>query len=304
VGYDTLPTAGPDDSLASPKGGASGRSAGPSRKWFAALAAALALAVVTALVAIVATRDRDDQTSTSGPTTTTEVEAPAPAPGSTTLAPETTVPPSGQPSALDSLEPFLAAAATMDDHLRAAARAINGSGLPFTVVTDDVATDVQTADPGAVAAEIPAGMPTDLLEQTILVYSDLASRRAAMESFSYAHEVPEAPIAASSDELVGELANGHAAAQRFDDDVARLRALASDTAPFAVAAAGSRAAAEVQVHVAVVNTANRGCNSRGGAVFTELLPIVWQSETRGAVGDITFEATPAGDGWDVRLDAC
>jgi hypothetical protein len=42
--------------------------------------------------------------------------------------------------------------------------------------------------------QIPAGMPTDLLQQTILVYSDLAARRAAMASFGDAHDVPEAPI--------------------------------------------------------------------------------------------------------------
>lgn len=91
---------------------------------------------------------------------------------------------------------------------------------------------------------------------------------------------------------------------RFGDDVARLRALASDASPLAVAAAGSRAGAEVQVHVAVVNTADGGCDSRGGAIFTALLPIAWQSETRGTVGHITFDASPAASGWDVRLNAC
>jgi hypothetical protein len=307
MSHDTLHTTDPGKPPASSTGGVTGSPANRTRKRIAALAAALALILIAAIVAIVATGD-GDETSSREATTTTEIEEsaeePAPAPGPTAPAPETTAPPVGQASALDQLEPFLGAAGTMDDRLRAAAHAINGSGPPFTSVTDDVAAAVQAADPGAVAAEIPAGMPTDLLRQTILAYSDLASRRAAMASFGYAHEVPGAPTAGSSDDLVRELGNGHDAAQRFDDDLAALRAMASGAAPFTVAAPDSRAAAEVWIHVAAVDTANGGCDSRGGAVFTELLPVAWQSDTRGTVGDITFDATLANGRWDVRLNAC
>jgi hypothetical protein len=80
---------------------------------------------------------------------------------------------------------------------------------------------VQAAAPGPVAQTIPAGLPRDVLQSVILVYSDLSSRRLAMESFSSAPDLPYQPI-----DLLAELANGHAAAERFDDDLAGLRSLA------------------------------------------------------------------------------
>jgi hypothetical protein len=58
-----------------------------------------------------------------------------------------------------------------------------------------------------------------------------------------------------------------------------------------------------------VHKANWGCDSRGGAVFTDLPPIAWQTDTSGTIGGppvaTEFTATLGPDGqWDVNILAC
>ncbi len=305
---DTLhATDGGDTAEAPPAGNGVGTGPRRRRPRLAVLAAALAMVLVAALVAAIVTRGGDDESSTKR-SSTTQPEASVAAPESTTPATATTSAPSVRPSALGVMAPFLAAAATMDDQLHTAAAAINSSGPPFTTVSAGVASAVQAADIDAVAAEIPAGLPNPLLRQTILVYSDLVSRRAAMQGFADAHTVAtlaNPPGDVTADDLAMELQNGHAASVRFDDDVATLRALAADTPPVTIAGPATRAAAETRLHVALVNEANNGCDSRGGEVFTELAPIVWQTDSRGTIRGIGFEATFGPDSqWHVLLSAC
>jgi len=179
-------------------------------------------------------------------------------------------------------------------------------------VTDEVAARVQAADHAAVASAIPAGLPHDRLESVILVYSDLVSRRAAMQGFANAGDLPHLQ---PSTEMLSELANGHEAAQRFDADLDAARSLAAATPPITVAPADSREAAEVLLLVRYVDVANEGCDSRGGGVVTELPAIEWVhtdaeasptgSETDGTIGGVEFTADLGPDGtWAVQLIAC
>ncbi|HEY8543663.1 MAG TPA: hypothetical protein VIL36_01400, partial [Acidimicrobiales bacterium] len=213
-------------------------------------------------------------------------------------------------SALDGLTPFLDAAADLDARLHDAAEAINGVGPPWPEVPASVAEKVTAADVTAVARTVPAGLPPDLLEATILVYSDLVSRRGALQGF--AHAGPAAP----TDELLSALRNGHAAAERFDDDLAALRARAAAAAPFTPARPEDRATAETQLLLRYTEGANLGCDGRGGWIATELPPIRWSEDDppehvgpewdhHGTIGGIPFAAhREHGGTWTIQLWAC
>jgi hypothetical protein len=134
-------------------------------------------------------------------------------------------------------------------------------------------------------------------------HSDLASRRAAMQSFAYAGTPFD-----TDDVLLAELDNGHAAATRFDSDLAAARSLAGSTPSVTVAPPDSREAAEVLLLVQYVDKSNAGCDSRGGAVVAELPVITWESDNGGTVGtppaDIACSATLGPDGYQVEIMAC
>jgi hypothetical protein len=167
--------------------------------------------------------------------------------------------------------------------------------------TTETEHEVATSRPTPGVEAIPAGLPAELLQPVILVASDLSSRRAAMKTFSW-----EGPVSSGRD-LLDELSGGHAAAERFADDLAHARAAAADHAAIQVAAHGSRAAAELAILVQYIHLANNGCDSRGGAVVETLPTIVWQSDTAGTIGEhgLGFEVTLLPDGtWQVLLNAC
>jgi hypothetical protein len=267
------------------------------------------MAMILATVGMVAwLTGGDDDTTTAG--TAPSTAAPAMTADQTTTEPQTTT--ALEPSAADVLTPFLAAAETLDAQLRAAATAINAGGPPWTGVSQEMADAVQAAALEPVAETIPPGLPDDLLQSVILVYSDLSSRRHAIESFSSAPDLPHQPI-----DLLAEVANGHAAAARFDDDVAALRSRAESTPPVTIGRSDSREAAETLLLVRFVELANGGCDSRGGSVFPELPSLDWISSAApdapdigvpdwdGHVGGIEFSADLGPDGtWEITIWAC
>lgn len=271
------------------------------RRWIALAVTILGVAaVVTALVVVAdGSDDSDAPPASTAPTAPAPTPSTAPTGGSDTPA---TTQPGASASATEALEPFLTSAATMDGQLQAAAGLINGSGPQWTAVTDEVAAAVEAADLTPVAEAIPPGLPDDLLGPVVLAYSDLASRRAAMTSFASA-----GPVGPEGSDLLAELGNGHAAAERFDADLAAVRSRAAASPPVAVAGPTTRAAAELLLLVQYVDEANMGCDSRGGVVVTELPPITWSGDDGGTIGSppIRFQAAlGASGGWTVQLIAC
>jgi hypothetical protein len=212
---------------------------------------------------------------------------------------------------------FLAAARTMDTRLHRAAQLIN-AGISAEAVTVRPATvaAVKAADLGRARREIPAGLDRELLRRVLLVYSDLSSRRMAMDPVTHAGAgvvvLPRpspAPAGPSAEEFLLALRNGHAAAVRFESDYAALRSLAARAPAFTEPGQRSRAAAEVDIRVAYIDGANGGCASTGGQVFTRLLPLQWQSggdgRWTGTVNGLGFRAEYRHGGWwRVWLDAC
>jgi hypothetical protein len=266
------------------------------------IGAAGVLLVVAAVVAL----------STGEGTITTAATNPSMAPATTTTNATTTEAPTttaAEPGAADVLEPFFAAATTLDGQLHEAAAAINGAGPPWTSISQQVADSVQAAALEPVARTIPAGLPPDLLQSVILVYSDLASRRYAMQGFGRAHD-------AYPEDLLAEIRNGHPAAERFDDDLAALRSQAASTPPVTVQPADSRQAAEVLLLAQYVDGLNTGCGSRGGAIVTDLPTVEWVptvgpdgtptgSQTDGNINGVEFAADLDADStWAIELIAC
>ncbi|HET6986053.1 MAG TPA: hypothetical protein VFI00_05525 [Kribbella sp.] len=266
----------------------------------AVLAVVATLAVVIGATAII-TRRQDDSAGPSAPVVPTRTVTSTVTPRPKALSPTTR-----SPSASDPLARFFSAATRLDEQLQVAEASINAAGPPWTTVTPRIADLVTAAELGPVAHAIPAGLPSDLRTAVILTYSDLSSRRHALSSFAYAgaHE------GRTSAGLLRELGNGHPAAARFDRDLAATRALASESAPIAAVPKSSRQTADVLLLVQYVDTANGGCDSRGGTVVTELPPIAWhQEETEpyrdGTIGGIWFTAgLGSHDEWQVSLSAC
>lgn len=122
---------------------------GPRRRWRAIVLAATAIVVlVTAATVAWLSGGSEDATT---PATAPSTAPPAVSDEETTTAREAT--------AADVLEPFLAAAATLDTRLHTAATIINGGGPPWTTVSGEMADAVQAADLEPVAHAVPAGLP-------------------------------------------------------------------------------------------------------------------------------------------------
>jgi hypothetical protein len=150
-----------------------------------------------------------------------------------------------------------------------------------------------------------------VLQSVILVYSDLASRRAAMASFGYAPNLPYSPI-----DPLAELARGHAAATRFADDLAAPKSQAKSAPPAVAVPSNSRDVAETLLFIQYVDKLNSGCDSRGGAVVTQLptldgIPTPFPGDPAegpsrdGHIGGIEFIAQFRADGtWRVEIVAC
>ena len=146
----------------------------------------LAVALVAAVVTVLALRG-DETVTPSGPAPTaspTTSESPTASPTRAPSSSPAEKPTQSVTSAVENMEPFFAAAARLDQQLQAAAAAINAIGPPWEQITSDVADRVRAADLEPVSGAIPAGLPHDLQEAVVLVLSDLASRRMAMESFT------------------------------------------------------------------------------------------------------------------------
>jgi len=170
---------------------------------------------------------------------------------------------------------------------------------------------LKAVDTTAAARAIPGGMPAELLRQVLLVYSDLVSRSRSLTAvLRYASPLPTGGQEAK--EVLRCLGFGAPAAARFDADLASARALAQATPPVTVAPPDSRPAAEVAVRVSLIDGANSGCASCGGAVFTSLSTVIWQPKNEpgvghsdGTINGIRFRADcQAGRGWDVMIWAC
>lgn len=240
--------------------------------------------------------------------------APVPSTPATSAAETSAPPPSAAPSetasAAPDLAPFVARAALVDEQLRTAAARINAAVTPGTFEVDAAtAGAVMAADPETAFALLPAGMPQELLDAAITVYSDLATRRAAMNGFEYAGTVSDE----TSDRqyAIDCLQNGSAAAAAFDGDVASLVALAASLPPIDRPAPDSAEAAELVAVGTWISLGYNGCDSCGGEPVRSAPEVTWDvapgsgGAPAGNVRGLPFTATfTSADGWQVIFNAC
>jgi hypothetical protein len=201
----------------------------------------------------------------------------------------------------------------MDASLRQAATQINASfGGNSVQISQATITAIRDIRPQAVAQTIPGGLDPDLRRLVLHVYTDLVSRRAAMNKIiEYGSHGPLQRDGAEGREILACLANGHRAAARFNQHLAVAETAASNAGPV-VAAPSSREAAEVAILATYIHLVNNGCGDCGGHVLPDLPPLTWKTgnaqqgeRLRGTVGGIQFDAEfHAARGWTVKLNAC
>lgn len=241
-------------------------------------------------------------------TSTAAATAPPPAPDS----PPPTTPPAPASAAQD-LAPFFTQAKQMDSDLRLAATKIN-TGFVGNMVRFDQATITAIRDirPQTLAQTIPGGLDPDLRRLVLHLYTDLVSRRAAMNRIiEYGSDGPLQRDSAEGREILACLANGSTAAARFNQRLAIAQTAASNATPV-VAAPSSREAAEVAILATYIRLANNGCGDCGGHVTPDPPPLTWKAgnaqqgeRLEGTVGGIQFDARfDAARGWTVNLNAC
>lgn len=251
--------------------------------------------------------------TTPPPTTQPPTTAAATSPSQTTQAPSTqpptAVPPTTTqtgPSAYDQIAGFARAAQELDAQLRQAARLINAAGPPWRLPNAGLNASVHAADLHKVSRSIPSGFGGELLRRTVLVYSDLASRRFAMRWFEGEGGPWAASDPLSQSGLRTGLAQGAPAAARFATDLAGLVRVAHSSPPVTPTGPTSRDAADLLLLIQLTNTVNGGCESTGGTVFEQLPPIQWRArgDLSGTVGMIGFTAKVVNGSWQIALNAC
>ncbi len=244
----------------------------------------------------------------------------ASAPGSGTSpvptwsAPSSTTVPSA-PSAAAQLAAFFAAAMHTDSQLRHAAALVNGNigvrSMRFAPATLAAVRAIQLAP---AAAALPAGLPTAMLRDVLVVYGDLASRSGAFNGVRmYGSSGRELPIGSpDAQSVLRGLRNGAPAAARFKGDLAAARILAQQTPRVTIAAPDTRAAAELALRLQSVNLHNTCSEDFGGYAPRSLEPLVWRpsagqhsSHYEGLAGGIRFTAGyTVQHGWQINIYAC
>lgn len=235
-----------------------------------------------------------------------------PAPSSPASSRRTTPP---APSATGQLADFMAAAGLADSQLHHAAVLVNADiGATSMRFTPAALAAVQALSNAPAARAIPAGMPAELLRETVVVYGDLSSRTAAFGGVRwYGYGGRELPIGSQdAKSVLRGLRNGAPAAARFDADLAALRALAQRTPPLTIAAPDSRAAAEVALRVYSIDNRNDCSAEFGGYAPTQLETVTWQPASdqhsrhyQGTIGGVMFQADyTAAHGWQININAC
>jgi hypothetical protein len=252
-------------------------------------------------------------------------QATTPAPGGGTHAPSSrpalgstraTVPPaSSAPSAAGQLAAFMAAAEYADGQLHRAAALVNSdigaTSMRFTPATLAAIRDLDNAP---VARAVPAGLPTDLLREVLVVYGDLASRTGAFGGVQiYGASGRALPIGGQdAKEVLRGLHNGAPAAARFNADLAAMRTLAQQTPPVTIAPPDSRAAADLALRLDSIAHRNACSHLFGGWAPTGLETVIWQPSTdqhsghyAGTISGGRFQANyTAEHAWEIIIYAC
>ena len=254
-----------------------------------------ALAPLTTATTAVATTAAPATTEPAPTVTTT-----APTTTATTLPPTTTTTLAG-PSAADDLAAFFAAAERLDVEISAAATQFN-AGFDADAGTLSIAAQnaIAALSTAPIKSATPAGLDVDLETAVLAVYADLDSRIAALDGGGRYLNFPPG-VEPDVEFTMLCLGLGSESNARFDDDLAAARALATRS-PRPTAADDSAEAGILAVRIETIRSMNWGCDSCGGVVIADPIPVDWEGQT--VMDGVGFDATFVGDGWDILIYAC
>ena len=220
------------------------------------------------------------------------------------------------PSAAGQLAAFIAAAGRADSQLRHAAVLVNADiGATSMRFMPATLAAVRALGSAPVARAIPAGLPAELLRETLVVYGDLSSRAAAFGGVRLdGYPGRDLPIGGQeAKDVLRGLHNGGPAAARFGGDLAAVRSLAQQTPPLTVAAPDSRAAAELALRLYSIDLRNNCSEEFGGYAPTQFEKVFWTPAsdrhshhyegTIGSGGRFQADYTAA-HGWQININAC
>ena len=168
--------------------------------------------------------------------------------------------------------------------------------MRFTPATIAAVRGIQLAP---VASALPAGLPTEMLREVLVVYGDLASRTDAFNGVQM-YGSPGRQLLTGSPQAQSALRglrNGTPAAARFNSDLAAARTLAQQTPLVTIAAPDSRAALELALRLQSISLRNSCGEEFGGYAPTSLETIIWQPGTdQLAPGAVLVWSNALGDG--------
>lgn len=271
-----------------------------------------------ALLMLVTVACADSSTTTLAPepveTTPTETTSSFPAvtdaAATTTLAPTTTTTTlpltttTEEPTAAGDLVAFFAAAEELDAEIAATADEFNADFDADAGTLDRAAAEaIAGLSTERIAGLIPAGMDLELETAVLAVYTDLESRIAALDGAARYVDLEVDPHVMLDVEYALQcLGGGGESKARFASDLAAARELAGQSAPSPAVAPDSSEAGILAVRLDAIFLFNYGCDSCGGAVYEEPLPVDWEGRT---VGDgVGFEAEFDGTQWQIMINAC
>ena len=132
----------------------------------------------------------------------------------------------------------------------------------------------------------------------LAVYADLESRIASLDGgVRYLNQGEYSDVEGT----LLCLGFGSDSNARFDADLAAARALAA-VSPLPSAAPDSAEAGVLAVRLETIRLMNWGCDSCGGVVVEDPIPVDWVGQT--VIGGPEFEATFGGGLWEILIYAC
>ncbi|MFC2153128.1 hypothetical protein ACFLQ7_00650 [Actinomycetota bacterium] len=235
----------------------------------------------------------ETSTTTSPPTTTTS-----------TVATTTTTQP--EPTAEDSLSDFFNEAQLLDHEIASAAQVFNNGFDPEAGTISPQAVDAI----GALSAEelfrsIPPGIPREPRAAALAVYADMASRIASLAGAARYVGYNEGVDAAYQC-----LRNGRNSKARLAQHLENLRMRAAEYPPIEIKPRNSIEGGVLAVHREIIRLMNWGCDSCGGANYTNPVEVNWKAriitDSSGLDPDweLPFTATYDGDRWIIETPAC
>lgn len=283
------------------------------------------MCLTVAVLALVGTACADVDTGATVPPTTTSTAASVETSlttattqavsetSTTTLVPPTTTSTvaattttQSEPTAVDSLSGFFVEVQILDAEIASAAQVFNNGFDPEAGTISAEAVDAI----GDLSAEelfrsIPPGIPRELRTAALAVYADMASRIASL-----AGAVRYVGYGEGVDAAYQCLRNGRNSKARLGQHLENLEMLAAEYPPIDVKPRNSIEGGVLAVHREIIALMNWGCDSCGGANYTNPVDVNWKTKIitdpsgHDPDWELPFTATYDGDRWIIETPAC